>query len=152
MTLRTKMQEDAFRLAAARAKKKQKMIPESKKTLMMKLQEIADDLNLGPGVKSKVNGVVLELYPISALAGALGRTSTTIRMWEANKIIPKATFRSKSNRRMYAALQIALVVYLADKYDIGQGKPLIGTEFVSEIHKLWPEIKKMILKGDEANV
>lgn len=159
MKTRPQMTDMAFRLAAARAKKADMTIPESKKTLEKKLEEIAADLekrlrdavNIHPVYNQSVtlpSGETITfpvLYPISAVAFAVGRTTTLIRIWESEKILPKATLRTPSGRRLYHILQIALIVYLAEKHDIGQGKKLKGSEFHRELNELWPRIKKHIL-------
>ncbi len=45
------------------------------------------------GRPARVNGQQLVLYPIRSLAWALGRSPYTIRRWEAQGILPRATYR-----------------------------------------------------------
>lgn len=143
------MKDSAFNLAYARSRKRQKLVPESQKSLESKLNEIAKDLDLGKPVSATINGVEFDLYPISALAFSAGRSPTTLRMWEKDKILPKATFRTKSNKRLYHPLQIALVVHLQDKHDIGQGKNLKDSDFVTDLREKWAKVKITIFKGGE---
>lgn len=138
-------------LAAMRKLKKIKQTPENKKTLRMKLEEIVPNLDLDYPIHATVNGVDLELYRISELGYAIGRTSTTIRIWEHKKMMPPATFRSKKGDRLYAPLQIALVVYLAKKHKIAQGKKLKYTAFVTELNELWPKVKDMLFEEEKSN-
>lgn len=138
---------NAFRLAAARAKKQLKF--KANRTFMEELELIASDLYLPPAKPRMFKGIILDLYEISYVAAALGRTNECIRQWERDKIIPPATFRDKRQRRLYHPLQIALLVYLVDKHKVNQGRP-IKPEFVAELHQLWDQVKKYILDHKNA--
>lgn len=58
-----------------------------------------------------VRGVATEFFPISALARALNRSTTTMRKWETKGWIPEAIYRSpgppKKQDRLYTREQIA---------------------------------------------
>ncbi len=73
------------------------------------------------GRPARVNGQQLVLYPIRSLAGALGRSPYTIRRWEAQGILPRATYRLSNSdpslrRRRYSAAQIRGLVEVADRH------------------------------------
>jgi len=73
------------------------------------------------GRPASVNGQQLVLYPIRSLAWALGKSPYTIRRWEAQGILPRATYRlSNTNpdlrRRRYSAAQIRGIVDIADQH------------------------------------
>ena len=80
----------------------------------------------------KVNGKEVELFTIGELADRLDRQRQTIRKWERDGRIPKATFRSKSGQRLYTQAQIDAVVRVVDKYGIRQGVAM-PPEFVEEV-------------------
>ncbi len=73
------------------------------------------------GRPASVNGQTLVLYPIRSLAWALGRSPYTIRRWEAQGVLPKATYRLNNSdpnlrRRRYSAVQIRGLVDIADQH------------------------------------
>jgi hypothetical protein len=49
---------------------------------------------------------------------------------------------------LYAEKQIALLVYLVDRYNVRQGSTM-PREFKEELHKLWKEVRLKILKPEE---
>jgi hypothetical protein len=84
------------------------------------MYEEKDELWLKWGRPATVNGQTLVLYPIRSLAWALGRSTYTIRRWEAQGIIPRATYRLSNSepnlrRRRYSAAQIRGLVQIADE-------------------------------------
>lgn len=103
-------------------------------------------LKLSKGKKFKINGVYIELFPISELANALGRTTQTVRKWEANGVIPKAIFRDKSKKRLYSREQIELIVKVAEEENIRQGEALERTNFSKRIFAKWKDVTQESLK------
>jgi hypothetical protein len=68
--------------------------------------------------KYVTNGVEREFFTIGHLAAALGRRPVTIRLWEREGIIPKATYQINSDskngrRRLYTRQQVEGLVKLA---------------------------------------
>jgi hypothetical protein len=68
--------------------------------------------------KYVTNGVEREFFTIGHLAAALGRRPVTIRLWEREGIIPKATYQINSEskngrRRLYTREQVEGLVKLA---------------------------------------
>lgn len=83
------------------------------------------------GVKAKeytIKGKDIELYTIGELADRLDRQRQTLRKWEKQGIIPQATYRSGSNRRLYSLNQISAIVSTVEEFQIKQGQP-IPSEF-----------------------
>lgn len=92
------------------------------------------------------NGRKIELFYISTLAEALGRTSSTIRKWEISGVIPDPMFRdSKRGDRLYSKKQIDAVVKCAEKAKIKQGCPISNSSFSKWVHKALYDIKQEYL-------
>jgi len=73
------------------------------------------------GRPATVNESTLMLYPIRSLASALGRSPYTIRRWEAQGVLPRASYRLSNSdpnlrRRRYSAAQIRGLVEVADRH------------------------------------
>ena len=85
-----------------------------------------------------IDGVDLEMFTIGELAQRLDRQLQTLRKWEKLGIIPQATYRSGTNRRLYTENQIKAIVDLVDKYKIKQGQP-IPNEFKIEVEEAFKE-------------
>lgn len=81
-----------------------------------------------------IRGEETVLYTIGELADQLDRQRQTIRKWEREGIIPAATFRSKSGRRLYTQAQVDAIVNTVDKFDLKQGMA-IPAEFKREVHE-----------------
>lgn len=134
--------------------------PKKKRTLDYRLNRRLSELKKANKLKNGTDVVLqvednklsLTLYPIGTLAKCINRTSLCIRVWENNGLMPTATFKDARGRRLYAGLQIALLVYLVDRYNVRQGAT-IPREFKEELAKLWKEVKLKILQpqGDATN-
>ena len=73
-------------------------------------------------VEMEVDGVKVPMFTIGALAKAIGKGISTIRVWERNGTLPETPYRSKKGDRLYTlemveAIQKALKK--AGKLDIG---------------------------------
>lgn len=79
-----------------------------------------------------IDGVDLEMFTIGELATRLDRQLQTLRKWEKLGIIPQATYRSGTNRRLYTTNQIEAIVDCVRRYNIKQGQP-IPQEFKDEV-------------------
>lgn len=90
-----------------------------------------------------------EFFTIGSLALALGRKSGTVRKWEREGVIPKATFRAPSGdprgvRRLYSRDQIEGIVRIA--YEEGLMNPLVqvtiaSTAFTPRVIELFKELR-----------
>ena len=79
-----------------------------------------------------IDGVELEMFTNGFIGKLLNREAQTIRKWEQQGIIPQATYRNASNRRMYTKNQVLAIVNCVRKYELKQGTP-IPKEFVEEV-------------------
>ena len=97
----------------------------------------------------KVGGVEQEFFTVGALAEALGRKSATIRKWEREGIIPRATFRQPSDdprgvRRLYSRAQVEGIVRLANEEGLMNPNvqvTLSKTNFTERVTELFKELK-----------
>ncbi len=71
-----------------------------------------------------IGGKDIELHTIGELANKLERQGQTIRKWERLGIIPAATYRAQSGRRLYSTDQIKAIKKMVDEYDLKQGLPI----------------------------
>ena len=81
-----------------------------------------------------IKGVELEMFTNGYLAERLDRQAQTLRKWEKQGIIPQATYRNASNRRLYTTNQIEAIVQCVTKYGLQQGFP-IPQEFKDEVKR-----------------
>ena len=85
------------------------------------------------------------LYTIGELARFIGREPVTIRMWESTGMIPKATYRDPSNRRLYSVIQMEGLRDLCAKY-MKQGVKT-PAEFTDKVQELF--YRKVETKTEE---
>lgn len=76
-------------------------------------------------IRTKVGNIEMELYTISEVAEALRRKPVTIRKWEREAVIPKATFVKpgrngdpRGRRRLYSRAQVEALVEIAESEGI----------------------------------
>ncbi len=82
------------------------------------------------------NGLNIELYPIGALAAALGRLPDTVRKWEVSGILPPTPFKHDQRRvRLYSQEMIDIIVSCAEKAHISQGRSISHTPFQKMVHE-----------------
>lgn len=102
-----------------------------------------------------LKGVETNFYTIGELARVLNRKSVTIRKWEADGIIPKATFiapsgDSRGKRRLYTEAQILGLVEIAREEGIlepnarGRWYPIEKTQFRSKAIELFRKLAEEI--------
>lgn len=103
---------------------------------------------VAPKKTVKIKGKEVELYYISTLAEALGRTPQTIRKWEIAGFIPDCLFRDKLGRRMYTAEQIKTIVECAEQSNVRQGYSVANTNFSPRVHKAIGELNKKYIKKE----
>jgi DNA-binding transcriptional MerR regulator len=96
--------------------------------------------------KTNINGKEYELFYISNLAFALGRSEQTIRKWEISGVLPNSCFKDRFGRRMYTQTQIDIIVSIAEECKIKQGASIANTSFSSKVHKALAEHNKIYLK------
>lgn len=94
-----------------------------------------------------VRGQTIECFTIGQLAAALNRTANTLRGWEADRILPRATYVTPSKdprgrRRLYTRAQCEGLIRLANELGIMDAAarfPL--AEFKRRAWKLFTELK-----------
>jgi len=102
-------------------------------------------------------GKETSFYTIGELAGLLNRKPVTVRKWEADGIIPKATFIAPSGdkrgkRRLYTEEQILGLVNIAREEGIletnafGHWKPVTKTAFREKAIQLFKELSETYTK------
>lgn len=105
------------------------------------------------GAKSKtyrISGIDRELLTVGELAKALGRKAITIRMWENQGWIPKATYRTSppsgqqipgkpsKGRRLYSIEQLETLLKAASLYSIDQPSKANWDGFKQYVKNNWP--------------
>jgi hypothetical protein len=81
------------------------------------------------------DGESIDLYYVSYLASALGRTPATIRKWEVSGVLPDPFFKDRRGNRLYSQEQIDAVVKCAERAKIKQGMSIANTSFKVWVHK-----------------
>lgn len=92
-----------------------------------------------------VNGIDTEFFTIGALALALNRQVQTVRLWERQGKMPKATYRTagKKQNRLYTRAQIEGIVAIATEeglMDPTVKKPLAKTRFSERVLRLFKRL------------
>jgi len=73
-------------------------------------------------VEIEVDGVMVRMFTIGALARAIGKGISTIRVWERNGTLPETPYRSKKGDRLYTLEMVESIqsaLRKAGKLDIG---------------------------------
>jgi hypothetical protein len=117
-------------------------------------EEVYAEFLLGKGREFAVGHEVKEFYPIGRLADALNRQQVTIRKWEADGVIPKATFimpgqnqDKRGQRRLYTREQIlglrevAKEEGLLEPNENGKWKSIEETKFKERALTLFKELE-----------
>ena len=98
-------------------------------------------------LKKWVKGVEYEMFPIGALAKALGRDSNTLRAWIRKGWLPRNTYqtapvvgsRGDAGRRLWTRRQIEGIVQIAKEEGLLDPKPprLVETAFTRRVVAAW---------------
>lgn len=109
-------------------------------------EKIIDPLEGEPFTTYNVKNVPVKFYGIGVLAKVLGRKAGTIRKWETEGVIPKASFQiandqkdPRSRRRLYTRKQV-ISIYLIAKEEglLDTAKHITSTKFSERVLKGWP--------------
>lgn len=102
------------------------------------------DVLLGTPIILNYRGEPTEFFYISALANALNRSVVTIRKWENQAYIPKATFGYPSKAlggrvRLYTRKQIMFAREIAQEEGLLEDltKNITATKFSGKVRKAW---------------
>lgn len=110
---------------------------------------LPDPLGGLTGKTFTIRGVEVELFTIGQVADALNRTPVAIRKWEANRVIPKATFSKpgvnqdpRGRRRLYSRPQVEALVRIAQEEGILHDKyrSITKTQFKAKVLHAFREI------------
>jgi hypothetical protein len=97
----------------------------------------------------KVGGEDVEFFTVGALAMALNRRAPTIRRWESEGIIPKASFNKpgvdgdqRGRRRLYTRAQVEGMVKIAEEEGILHNTyaAIAPTKFTERVIQLFREL------------
>jgi hypothetical protein len=100
-----------------------------------------------------VKGTEVEFFTTGILARMLNRESGTVRKWESEGVIPKATFIAPSDdkrgkRRLYTRKQIEGIRSIAHEEGVlepgagGRWKSIRKTDFREKVYNLFTELAK----------
>lgn len=99
--------------------------------------------------KYVVGGTETEFFTVGQLATALGRQPVTIRKWEREGVIPKATFQApgkdgdpRGRRRLYSREQVEGMVRIAHEEGVlvSHQKPIKDTQFTPRVIALFERL------------
>jgi hypothetical protein len=104
-----------------------------------------------------VNDRDVELYPIGALAAALGKTTQAIELWEKAGDFPKSMFRISGKgmghcKRWYSREQILNIVTVYQMFPYAKGKTILKEAFFHTLRQVWFHTKLVTLKSKERDV
>lgn len=115
-----------------------------------KAREVVDKYNGAKPRIMRTNGVDTPFFSVGELAKALGRKAITIRMWENQGWIPKATYRTPApagpqlpgkpskGRRLYSVAQLEFLLDAAATYRIDDPVSNDWNGFRAHIKQNWP--------------
>lgn len=89
-----------------------------------------------------VQGKLMTLYSIGELASAIMRDTNTVRKWELYGLIPRARFRDKHGRRLYAREEIEALVKIVAEENPRTGVPFKMTRLKERVQSAWEQIRK----------
>lgn len=97
--------------------------------------------------KGTVNGVDIEVFPVGALAKALGRDSVTIRAWMRKGWLPRNSFQTRpiygsqgnASRRLWSRAQIEGIATIARQEGLLDHHPprIQTTNFTQRVFAAW---------------
>jgi hypothetical protein len=112
-----------------------------------------EQFDVGQGRNFNVGGKIVEFFPIGVLADALNRKTVTIRKWETEGVIPKASFLKPSKnkdvrgqRRIYTKEQIMGLRRIAREEGVlepsanGKWKDIAKTDFATKARELFVQL------------
>lgn len=93
------------------------------------------------------SGDEIELFPVGMLGMALGRAAVTMRLWEREGVIPKATFRlparnGVNGRRYYTREQIEGIQRIAEEEGLLGNRGPLTKDFTTKCIQLFADLKK----------
>lgn len=104
----------------------------------------------------RVNGRMLEMFPIGVLAATLGHTARAVALWEQNGRFPKPMWHmpnpnnANSLRRWYSKTQIANLRALYKSIYLNSTSQYVRRDFFEEVWRIFfqPDLTPLAQKGD----
>lgn len=81
--------------------------------------------------------VVVKMFRSSQFAFRVAVTVQTLRKWEKEGVLPKPTYRSQGNHRLYTQWQVLAVADVVDKWRSASDIWRLTDEFVKDLHDEW---------------
>lgn len=112
--------------------------------------EIEDRFNGAKGKTFRINGEDKTFFTVGELAKCLNRKPVTIRMWEQQGWIPKATYRTPAprgtqipgktvkGRRLYSLEQVEFLIDALEHFKINDPNKANWVAFRKHIKDNWP--------------
>lgn len=113
--------------------------------------EIEDRFNGAKGKTFRINGEDKTFFTVGELAKCLNRKPVTIRMWEQQGWIPKATYRTPAprgtqipgktvkGRRLYSLEQVEFLIDALEHFKINDPNKANWVAFRKHIKDNWPK-------------
>jgi len=70
-------------------------------------------------------------------AHMLGMSAQTIRKWEKDNILPRASYKTSGGHSLYTNDQVVAVKEVYEKYAVKDGPWRLTDKFVAEVHEVW---------------
>jgi hypothetical protein len=124
--------------------------PKNRSSKQSRSSQLDDRFNGAVGKVFKVNGEDRTFYSIGELAKCLRRKPVTIRMWEQQGWIPKATYRTPTpkgeqipgktlkGRRLYSLSQVEFLMDALEHFKIDDPNKANWDGFRKHIKNNWP--------------
>lgn len=124
--------------------------PKNRENAKKKDSRLEDRLNGAKGKVFHMSGEERTFFSVGELAKALDRKPVTIRMWEQQGWIPRATFRTPTprgqqipgktlkGRRLYSLEQVEFLIDAVDQFQISNPAKANWDGFRKHIKQKWP--------------
>ena len=77
------------------------------------------------------------VFPITKMEQETGKSNYTLRRWEREKIIPKATFRDRQGRRYYLKEEMEFLALMIKRHGLEKRGRQIPVKFTSDVKDQW---------------
>ena len=113
-------------LAANRESRKRRRQGQLKERTLERKAKQLKPKNQWKTIEKEVDGKVLKLVTIGALASVLGRSKLGVRLLEKKKVIPPAAFHNEQNERLYTPEQVMEIRDLLESKGMLERKKTTG--------------------------
>ena len=88
-------------------------------------------------MKAYVGHRMRTVFPITQMEIETGKSNDTLRRWERNGVIPKATHRDRQGRRYYLKEEIEVLAQLIKKHELNKQGRAITAAFKKDVRETW---------------